>query len=139
MIEKVHQHILDELNQSSRTDTIFVITAVLFNLIILAVNSGVATSAVSENAKSSDDFLIVIFIFMNLIVNGIAIAALTTGRNTRNKLLLGLFNMYKDNNVEKYYDMSLLSNYSKRYVLFTAVLICLAAVAIIVPMSIRFF
>lgn len=139
MIEKVHQHILDELNQSSRTDTIFVITAVLFNLIILAVNSGVATSAVSENAKSSDDFLIVIFIFMNLIVNGIAIAALTTGKNTRNKLLLGLFNMYKDNNVEKYYDMSLLSNYSKRYVLFTAVLICLAAVAIIVPMSIRFF
>ncbi len=139
MIEKVHQHILDELNQSSRTDTIFVITAVLFNLIILAVNSGVATSAVSENAKSSDDFLIVIFIFMNLIVNGIAIAALTTGRNTRNKLLLGLFNMYKDNNVEKYYDMSLLSNYSKRYVLFTAVLICLAAVAIIVPISIRFF
>ena len=139
MIEKVHQHILDELNQSSRTDTIFVITAVLFNLIILAVNSGVATSAVSENAKSSDDFLIVIFIFMNLIVNGIAIAALTTGKNTRNKLLLGLFNMYKDNNVEKYYDMSLLSNYSKRYVLFTAVLICLAAVAIIVPISIRFF
>ena len=138
MIEKVHQHILDELTQSSRTDTIFVITAVLFNLIILAVNSGVAQSAVSENAKSSDDFLFITFIFMNIIVNGIAIAALTTGKNTRNKLLLGLFNMYKDHDVEKYYDMSLLTNYSKRYVLFTAVLICLVIVSVIVPVSIRF-
>ena len=138
MIEKVHQHILDELGQSARTDTIFVITAVIFNLIILAVNSGVAENAVSESAKSSDDFLLIVFIFVDIIVNGIAIAALTTGRNTRNKLLLGMYNMYKDHNVDNYYDITLISNYGKRYILFIAVLTCLAAVAVVVPMFIRF-
>ncbi len=137
MIEKVHQHIVEELQQSSRTDTIFVVTAVLFNLIALAVNSGVASNAVSEKAKSSDDFLIAIFILMTIIVNFIAIAALSTGRNTRSKLLQGLLSMYQDNEVDKYYDASLLTNYGKRYYLFTGVILCLALTGIVVPLIIR--
>ena len=137
MIEKVHQHIIEELQQSSRTDTIFVVTAVLFNLIALAVNSGVASNAVSEKAKSSDDFLMVVFILMTVIVNLIVIAALSTGRNTRSRLLQGLLSMYKDNDVDKYYDASLLINYGKRYHLFTAVIFCLAVTCIAVPLIIR--
>ena len=137
MIEKVHQHIVEELQQSSRTDTIFVVSAVLFNLIMLGVNSGMATQAVSENAKSSDDLLIVIFIVMTLITNFICISALSTGKNTRGKLLLGLLAMYKDNEVEQYYDPTLLTNYNKRYFLFTAVIICLAVTTIIVPIVVR--
>ncbi|MBC8278968.1 MAG: hypothetical protein H8E46_12105 [FCB group bacterium] len=137
MLDKVHQHIVEELQLSSRTDTIFVITAVIFNLIILAVNSGVAASAVSEKANSSDDFLIVIFIMMTIIVNAISISALLTGRSTRGKLLAGLMSMYKDNEVEKYYDASLLTNYNKRYFLFTAVMVCLAVTSIVVPLVVR--
>jgi len=34
MLEKVHHHIVSELGQSARTDTIFVITAVLVPLVI---------------------------------------------------------------------------------------------------------
>ena len=41
MLEKIHQHIVSELNQGAKTDTIFVITAIVFNLIVLGVNSGV--------------------------------------------------------------------------------------------------
>ena len=137
MLDKVHEHIVQELQQSSRTDTIFVITAVLFNLIILAVNSGVASSAVSDKPNTSDDFLIVIFIMMTIIVNLVSISALFTGRGTRGKLLAGLMLMYKDNNVEKYYDKSLLTNYNKRYFLFTAVMVCLALTSIVVPLVVR--
>ena len=138
MIKKVHQHIMNELQQSSRTDTIFVVTAVLFNLIVLAINSSVAGSAASEKASSSDDFVLIAFIFMAIIVNSISIVALNAGKNARNKLLQGLLSMYRDNEVDKYYDFSLLADYGKRYFLFTAVVLCLGIISVIVPLVIRF-
>ncbi len=42
MIERVHQHLTGELRQNTRTDTIFIITALILNLVILAVNSNIA-------------------------------------------------------------------------------------------------
>lgn len=138
MIEKVHQHIMNDLQQSSRTDTIFVVTAVIFNLIVLAINSSVAGSAASEKASTSDDFVLIAFIIMAIIVNSISVAALYAGKNVRNKLLQGLLSMYRDNEVDKYYDFSLLTNYGKRYFLFTAIVLCLAITSVIVPLVIRF-
>ena len=137
MIKKVHEHIITELQQSARIDTIFVVTAVLFNLIVLAINSAVATNAVSKNPNSSDDFVLAIFIIMSLIVNFVAITALLTGKNTRNKLLEGLITMYRDNSVDKYYDSSLLGNYNKRYFFFSLVILSLTLTSIAVPLVIR--
>ncbi len=138
MIEKVHQHIVNELQQSSETDTVFVITAVLFNLLVLAINSAVANSAISKDAKSSDDIVLVIFMMISVFVNIIVVSALSTGKKTRVKLLDGLVSMYKDKNVDKYYDSSLLNNYGKRYLLFTAVILCLALTSVLAPLIIRF-
>ena len=138
MIDKVHQHIMNELQQSSRTDTIFVVTAILFNLIVLAVNSGVASSAVKENAESSADVVLVVFVIMAIVVNSISIVALDAGKGTRKKLLNGLLAMYKDSQVERYYDASLLTSYGKRYILFTAAILCLAVASVLVPLVIRF-
>jgi len=138
MIEKVHQHIINELQQGARTDTIFVLTAVLFNLIVLAVNSGVASSAVSDNPKTSDDVILMIFIFLIAIVNVVSVRALTTGKKTRTLLIQGLLSMYRDNEVDKYYDSSLLANYDKRYLSFTIVILCIAFIAVLVPLTIRF-
>ena len=45
--------------------------------------------------------------------------------------------MYKDNNVEKYYDASLLDTYQTRYRLFVAVLLSLFAISIVVPLMER--
>ena len=39
MIEQVHKHIISELNQNTRTDIIFILTAVFLNLLALAINS----------------------------------------------------------------------------------------------------
>lgn len=138
MIEKVHQHIINELQQTSKTDTVFVVTAVLFNLLVLAINSAIAGNAVSKNVKSSDDIILVLFILMAILVNIIVTGALSTGKNTRIKLLDGLVSMYKDNDVDRYYDSSLLNNYGKRYLFFTAVILCLALMSIAVPLIIRF-
>ena len=88
MLEQVHQHIINELQQSARTDTIFVVTAVVFNLIVLGINSAVAGDAASQRRDSSThDFILTVFIVMTLLVNGIAVAALYVGKQTRSKLL----------------------------------------------------
>jgi carbon starvation protein CstA len=138
MIGKVHQHIINELQQGSRTDTIFILTAVLFNLIVLAVNSAVAGSAVSDKPNASDDVILFIFIFLIMIVNVVSVRALFTGKNNRMLLTNGLLAMYQDNQVDKYYDSSLLVNYEKRYFSFVIVILCIAFISVAVPLAIRF-
>jgi hypothetical protein len=133
MLERVHQHIVDELQQGARTDTIFVVTAVLFNLVVLGVNS-----AVAGEMGMPEDLILAVLIAMGLIINAISIAALYFGRGTRNKLLNGLLSMYGDHDVDRYYDPSLLTNYNKRYTLFAGVILSLAVTAIIVPLIVRF-
>jgi len=138
MLERVHEHIVSELQQSARTDTIFVVTAVAFNLIVLGINSAVAGEAAQRNADPSADVILVVLIVMSILINGICMAALYFGRGTRNKLLEGLLSMYRDNQVDRYYDQSLLTNYGKRYWLFAGVILCLAVTSIVVPLVLRF-
>jgi hypothetical protein len=136
MLERVHEHIVDELGQSARTDTIFVITAVVYNLVVLGVNSAVAGEA-SNGGDVTSDTILGVLIVVSLIINTIAVAALSLGRATRNKLLEGLLAMYRDNGVAQYYDPSLLTNYGRRYWLVTGVIVCLGMTGIIVPLIIR--
>ena len=137
MLEQVHQHIVSELQQSSRTDTIFVVTAVVFNLIVLGINSAVADTAASNGGDAASDIILGVFIAMSLLVNSIAVTALLFGKGTRDKLLNGLLAMYRDNSVDQYYDASLLINYGRRYLLFIGVILCLAITGIVVPLIIR--
>ena len=139
MLKEVHDHITSELTQGSRTDTIFVITAIVFNLIVLGINSGIAGSANDAYNRDtlSNDILLIVFTILLLLVNGISIIALSVGKKTRQKLLNGMVAMYKDNEVDKYYDLELMGNYNVRYTLFTAVILALGATAIVVPLIIR--
>ena len=134
MIEHVHKHITSELQQNTRTDIIFILTAILLNLITLAVNSGM-----SENSRTDNATLIVMFVFVCLIVlvNLVVVIGLMKGKQTREKLLAGLILMYKDKDVDKYYDMSLLGNYNVRYNLFIMVVIFTGVIAAAVPFILR--
>jgi hypothetical protein len=134
MIEQVHKHITSELQQNTRTDIIFILTAILLNLITLAVNSGM-----SENSRTDNAMLVVMFVFVCLIVlvNLVVVIGLMKGKQTREKLLAGLIKMYKDQDVDKYYDMSLLGNYNLRYNLFIMVVIFTGIIAAIVPFILR--
>ena len=134
MIEHVHKHITAELGQNTRTDTIFILTAILLNLISLAINSGFI-----RESRTDTTYLIVMFIFAVLIivVNLVAIFGLLKGKQTRSKLLNGLLSMYKDQNVEKYYDSSLISNYNTRYNLFILVVSITGFISLVVPFIFR--
>ena len=136
MIEYVHKHITSELDQNARTDTIFILTSIILNLITLAVNSSIATSS---RRTADTSMLVVMFVFICLIivVNLVAVIGLIKGKSTREKLLKGLIDMYKDQNVDKYYDASLLGNYNLRYNLFILVVVVTGVIASIVPFILR--
>jgi hypothetical protein len=133
MIERVHEHIITELQQNARTDTIFVLSAIVLNLIALGINSGIAAS----NGDSTTNIVMFTFVALVLIVNFVAEVGLIRGRQMREKLLNGLLKMYKDQGVEGYYDPSLLSNYNTRYNLFMTAVLFTGLVAIIVPFVVR--
>jgi len=129
MIERVHEHLLNELSTNTRTDTIFIITAILLNLLTLGVNSAVA-SAEGGNVQT-----VVLFTFVALliIVNLVAEIGLIRGRQTRAKILNGLMKMYKDQGVDGYYDPSLLGDYRVRYNLFILAVLFTGIVAPVIP------
>jgi len=134
MIEHLHNHITSELQQNTRTDTIFILCAILLNLITLAINVGMA-----EKSRTDTSMLIVMFLFVVLIVlvNIVVVVGLIKGKQTRNKLVAGLIKMYKDKDVDKYYDESLLGNYNTRYNLFIMVVTFTGIIAILVPFVMR--
>jgi hypothetical protein len=134
MIEYVHKHITSELNQNTRTDTIFILTSIILNLITLAVNSSII-----KQSRTDTSSLIVMFVFVCLIivVNLVTVIGLIKGKRTREKLLKGLIDMYKDQNVDKYYDASLLGNYNLRYNLFILVVVFTGVIASVVPFILR--
>ncbi len=134
MLEHVHKHIISELQQSAKTDIIFILSSIVLNLITLAINSGSV-----DKSRTDETILVVMFIFVALVIliNVVAIVGLLKGKETRAKLLNGIIAMYKDQHVDKYYDESLLSSYSVRYNLFIMVVVCTGIIAIIVPFVMR--
>ena len=135
MIKRVHEHIIAELQQNTRTDTIFILTAILLNLLALGINS-----AVASNSDRDATTWIVFFTFVALVIviNFVVEIGLIKGKQTRIKLINGLLKMYKDQGVEGYYDASLLSNYTTRYNLFMLVIIFTGLISIIVPFVLLF-
>jgi len=133
MIERVHEHLIEELRTGTRTDIIFILTAIILNLIILGVNSGIAAGG----RGVTTNILMFIFVALLLVVNFVAEIGLIKGRQTREKLINGLMKMYKDNGVDGYYGPSLLSAYKTRYNLFMLAVLFTGLIAIIIPFVTR--
>ena len=134
MIERVHEHIISELQQNTRTDMVFIIASILLNLLTLGINSGVAEEARGNATLTT---VMLLFVSLTIIVNLVVILGLLKGKQTRAKLLNGLIKMYKDQGVEGYYDPSLLSGYNTRYNLFILVVVFMGLISIIVPFVLR--
>ena len=135
MIERVHEHIITELQQNARTDTIFVLTAILLNLLTLGINSAIASGGDKDTTTWTVFFT---FVCLLIVVNFVAEIGLLKGKQTRTKLLNGLLKMYRDQGVEGYYDASLLSNYNTRYNLFLLTVVFTGLIAIVVPLILIF-
>lgn len=143
MKERLHEQISSELKQSTRTDTIVIITAIFLNLLFLGINSGVASAireydysgpgrdTISTNATAV--VIMVILLFVIIAINFFVLRIMSRGKERRAKLMAGLMKMYQEEGMEQYYDASIEKGYEARYNLFSAVVISLGAVAVLVP------
>jgi hypothetical protein len=61
MLEHVHKHIISELQQSAKTDIIFILSSIALNLITLAINAGSV-----EKSRTDDTILAVMVIVVAL-------------------------------------------------------------------------
>jgi hypothetical protein len=127
MLDKVHTHILDELRINARTDTIFIISAIIINFTTLAINSGIS------NSSKNDILIMFCFVILTIVVCVVSEIGLIRGRQASAKLINGLIEMYKDNGVDKYYNPALLKHYKLRYNLFVIVILVTGIIAIVVP------
>jgi hypothetical protein len=134
MIEQVHRHIVSELEQNARTDTVFVLTAIILNLVTLGINSGLSRSG---DNNSTATIVMFTFVALLLVINFVAEVGLLRGRQMRQKLMNGLLRLYKDNGVDGYYDPSLLGDYRMRYNLYILAVLFSGIVAIVVPFILK--
>jgi len=138
MLSHLHTHVVSELQQSSRTDTVFVVTAVLFNLVVLGINWGVAAASHGTDYDATKDLILAVLVVATVLINFFCFKALRAGRHTRATLTGGLITLYKDQGIDRYYDPQLLDSYGARNKLFVAVLMVLAVIATVVPLLERF-
>ncbi|MGC9350183.1 MAG: hypothetical protein ACP5JG_18730 [Anaerolineae bacterium] len=137
MLHEIHDHINQEVRINTRTDTIFVVTAIVFNFIMLGVSSALATEAsesLREGGGTTSAIVLAINFTISILVNGVAVTGLLTGRATRKMLSQGLLKMYQDTEVSQYYHPSLLTNYMRRYVMFVAIIGILGVASILIPL-----
>lgn len=128
MLETVHNHILEEMKLNTRTDIIFVLTSIVLNFMILAINASLADFSDYEKLD-----VMLVFVGLAAAVNIVAEAGLLKGRQNRYRLLSGLLKMYKDQGVDGYYDSSLPRNYNLRYVMFMLLVLLTGIAGIVVP------
>jgi len=148
MKDRIHEQMAAELRQNTRTDTMVVITAILLNLLFLGINSGFASSirdyeyspsGVERIGIDVTALVIVIILFALVIaINFFSLRILAKGKERRVKLMAGLMKMYQEEGMEQYYDSSIEQGYDARYNLFSAVIVSLGAVAILVPLLVSF-
>ncbi|MCU0520760.1 MAG: hypothetical protein MUF84_08725 [Anaerolineae bacterium] len=138
LLHQLHDQMSEEVRLNTRTDTIFVITAIVLNFILLGSSSILAAAAADQLSGSGNAtttaIVLVINFAISIIVNGISIVGLLTGRATRKTLSQGLLRMYEDAQVSQYYHPSLLTNYMRRYVMFIAVIGTLGFASILIPL-----
>ena len=83
MIERVHEHIITELQQNGRTDATLILTAIALNLLTLAINSIIGTGGRSDTTN----IVMGVFVALLVVVNLVAIFGLLKGKETRTKLI----------------------------------------------------
>lgn len=143
MKDRMHEQMSSELKQNTRTDTIVVITAIILNLLFLGINSGVAsavheyeytmTSIRTESLNVTALVILIIMFALVIAINFFALRILSRGKERRARLMAGLMKMYQEEKTEQYYDPSIEQGYDARYNLFSATIVSLGAVAVLVP------
>lgn len=135
ILERLHEHIVQELQQNSRSESVFVLMSLLLNIITVAVNSGLASTNDSPQSKAA----MVVLMALVIVVNMVAIKGLIGGRLAKQKLLAGLVKMYEQEGVSGFYDSTLLDIYTSRYKSYLTGVVATGIASFIIPIVVLVF
>jgi TRAP-type C4-dicarboxylate transport system permease small subunit len=80
MIERVHQHLLSELERTTRADTVFVVCAVVFNILALFISWAQVPADGTYPSGSLGIYMLTILGI--IVISGAALRALQNGRRS---------------------------------------------------------
>lgn len=129
MIDKMHDYLTKEMAQNKHVDSIFMLLGIVFNLMMLAINSAAQSS--------KDQSFLIVFFALGVLVTTITVAILLKGNDTRDKLMKGLMAMYEDNDVIKYLDKSIMKNDAARNRLEIVVIVATCVTSIVIPILLK--
>jgi Na+-driven multidrug efflux pump len=130
--ERMQEQITIELEQSARTDSTVVRTAILLNMILLAANSSVAAAASGEGGAVL--MILMVLIAVVIVINVVVARALSRGKERRVKLTEALKKLFQEGGMDEIYDSTLIEGYKTRYDMFTTVVISLGVAAVVIPL-----
>ena len=136
MIEGIHKHLLSELDRAGRSDTIFVIAGVSFNLLVLFINWVQASNINSPYGEPGKDSFIIFAIFLigTLVVSTTCLLTLMNSRRICIKCHEALVQIYEDTDVSKYMPEGIGSLGNKRIILSFIVVGGTGLLAVLVPL-----
>lgn len=130
--ERLHEHIVQELQQNGRSEVVFVVVAIVLNLVTTSINAGLA----GNKEKSASMAVMAVLLLLVVVINLVVIAGLRKGREIKAKLLNGLLRLYDDEKVADYYDTTLLDAYQSRFGHYLIGVLATGVVAFVVPLII---
>ena len=131
MLERVHAHLLSELERASRADTIFVVAAVTFNILVMFINWTQA-EGISDGRGNVPVYLL--FVAGSLLVSATALLALINSRRSCDKFHSALAELYRDSGVAKYFPETASALGHKRFWLNLVVVAATGLLSILVPL-----
>ncbi len=130
MIEKIHDQLVAELDRSSKSDTVFVVSAVLFNTLVMLINWAQASSVASGDGSIA---IFGIFLLGVFAVTCTTLISLVNGKRICMRCHDAIERIYEREGVLDLLpgDMPGLGN--KRFVLSFIIVSCSGLMAVIVP------
>jgi hypothetical protein len=130
VIEAIHKHLLSELDRSGRSDTVFVVCGVLFNLLVLSITWSMADSISRGKGNIA---IFALFVIGALVVSTAVILILINSRKICAQCHEALTRVYSDSNVAHYMPAQMAELGSKRFVLSLIVVVATGLLTVVVP------
>jgi uncharacterized BrkB/YihY/UPF0761 family membrane protein len=154
MKERIHEEISAELDQTTKTDKMTVVVAIVLNFVLMFINMVFSsrvwitntiyetppTPGGSPSVLTSTQFSLNMFIAFLIVLavtiafDYIVIRALSKGSERRTKLTAGLVKMYQEEGLDKYYDSSIAEGYKSRYDLYRNIVLIIGFLAVAIPL-----
>ncbi len=131
MIEVIHKQLMSELDRAGRADTVFVVSGVLFNILVLFVNWAQASS-MSDGGGNLMIYLL--FTAGSLLISCTALLALVNSRRICTTVHASLQQIYVDQDVAQYLPPGLGKLGDKRFILSFIVIGGTGLLAVIIPL-----